>query len=121
MRIPLKFMQECVSLMPGDPGYNNILRQLFEDGMHGMKCDETKLILMTLGDIYNYTLQTCHKHSNSRRLGSLESRLTAWFLPRNALELLNFSADELQGGQKKFVSLWRPGSRPSIHLENLLC
>ena len=37
MRVPLQFMQECVSLWPGTAAENNERRRVFEDGMNAAK------------------------------------------------------------------------------------
>ena len=79
MRVPLEFMEECVSLWPGDRGTNNTLRKLFEDGMLAVEQDSVKLCGSALSQTYD--VQTKYPRAARRRLDRLEYGASAVFLP----------------------------------------
>jgi hypothetical protein len=81
MRVPLNFMQECVSLWPGDIGSTNELRRIFEDGMQAVESDGVTVI-PTLGpSTLSFYIHTCLSSSQRRRLSSRAFRLQHVFLP----------------------------------------
>jgi hypothetical protein len=84
MRIPLDFMQECVSVWPGDQGLNNLLRKIFEDGMDAVEADHAKVVLRSVGGMPVYRISTGYEKSTRKRLATHESRLAASFLPKHA-------------------------------------
>lgn len=86
MRIPLLCIQECVSLWPGDPSFNNTLRQTFEDGMHAVQRDEMRLKVHPQLPATHYYLKARDATPGQKRLTSLESRMLECMLPDHAYE-----------------------------------
>ncbi|MCJ1326869.1 hypothetical protein MMC10_003535 [Thelotrema lepadinum] len=80
MRVPLGYMEECISVWPDSQASNNDLRGSFEDGMDAVDEDSVKLVFHAQGT--SYTLNTNETKEGSKRLESSDNRAASMFLPK---------------------------------------
>lgn len=83
MRIPLNFMQECVSLWPGDQDSNNYLRQLFEDGINAVEADGIELIFAATSGMAMYEVKTKNDLDYGKRVDTMVQRAAHCLFPKH--------------------------------------
>ena len=87
MRIPLRFMKECVSIWPDSQSANNDLRRIFEDGMDAVNEEnfQPRFMLNSTPGQEKYILRGSGSYRKNR-LESLENRVGFVFLPFDSYE-----------------------------------
>lgn len=105
IRVPLDFMEECVSAWPGDRGRNNELRRLFVMGAEAVGKDEATLKFNPDAMRPTYSIATKHTSKNRPRCEEDEYLFSRALLPKHCytsgqtlFEIISsWDSDDVQG------------------------